>query len=202
LIRLKHLILDEFLSEAERDSLLEFALGNESGFVPSKLKGGEDGRYDPASRNSLICETPLGLLKDRFTAAILGRLEELFAGTGTSPFPVARFEIELAAHRDGCFFTTHQDTFTGAYQDGLRSDRLISIVYYFHARPRGFSGGELAIYPFDRGDPDLIEPADNRLVAFPSIAHHEVRPILCRGGAFEEARFSINCWLRRKRSAD
>lgn len=90
----------------------------------------------------------------------------------------------------------HVDTFIDPMQGDVRGVRVVSAVYYLHHQPKGFIGGELALYPF-RGDgpPELIEPRHNRLVAFPSIAPHEVLPV--QTGAAEAARFSINYWLRR-----
>ena len=76
---------------------------------------------------------------------------------------------------------------------------MVSAVYYFHRQPRGFSGGQLAIYPIDAGDAATIEPMHDRLVVFPSFAPHEVLPVTVPGNAFADARFSINCWLRRER---
>jgi predicted 2-oxoglutarate/Fe(II)-dependent dioxygenase YbiX len=198
-IRLKHLVIDDFLPAEDHAALLAFALANEAHFAPSEVRRGTQGYHAPDTRKSLLCGAPLGGLKDRFRAAILARNDELFAATGTPPFAVARCEIELAVHRDGCFFAGHQDTFTEESRAGTHSDRLVSAVWYFHAEPRRFSGGELAIYPFGEGEPDLIEPRDNRLVVFPSVAFHEVLPISCPGDAFADARFSINCWLRRAR---
>jgi Rps23 Pro-64 3,4-dihydroxylase Tpa1-like proline 4-hydroxylase len=198
-VRLKHLAIDDFLPAEDHAALLAFTLENEAAFTPSEVRREGSAYHAPETRKSLFCQAPLGALEDCFRAAVLARKDEFFAATGTPPFEVAKCEIELAAHRDGCFFAPHQDTFTGESRAGYRSDRLVSSVWYFHAQPRGFTGGELAIYPFGEGEPDLIEPRNNRLVVFPSVAFHEVLPISCPGDAFADARFSINCWLRRAR---
>jgi Rps23 Pro-64 3,4-dihydroxylase Tpa1-like proline 4-hydroxylase len=39
-----------------------------------------------------------------------------------------------------------------------------------------------------------IEPGQNRLVAFPSWAPHEVMPISCPSRRFIDSRFAVNCW--------
>lgn len=198
-IRFKHHVIDDFLPAADRAAMLAFAFANEARFAPALLRRGSASAYAPESRKSLQCQAPLGDLERRFAEAIIACQDELFAAIGTPRFDVDRHEIELVVHRDGCFFAAHKDTVTEEERVGLQSDRLISVVYYFHALPRGFSGGELAIYPFGGDEPDLIEPFDNRLVAFPSIAAHEVRPISVPGDRFADARFSINCWLHRAR---
>jgi len=45
----------------------------------------------------------------------------------------------------------------------------------------------------------VIEPAQNRLVVFPSFVRHEVRKISCPSHDFADSRFSINCWLRKEK---
>jgi Rps23 Pro-64 3,4-dihydroxylase Tpa1-like proline 4-hydroxylase len=77
---------------------------------------------------------------------------------------------------------------------------VLSGVYYFHRRPRAFTGGELRLYAI--GDPDRfvdIEPTHNTLLVFPSWAPHEVRPVSCPTGQFMDSRFAINCWLHARR---
>jgi Rps23 Pro-64 3,4-dihydroxylase Tpa1-like proline 4-hydroxylase len=198
--RINHLVIDDFLPPAVHADWLAFALEQADHFTPALVREEAGGQYAPGTRRSLLFADALGVREDRFVAAITARHDTLFAETGTPPFPVAKHEIELAVHLDGCFFAAHQDTFTGQNRAGLKSDRLISAVYYFHDQPKGFSGGELALYPFGGADPVVIEPRDNRLVAFPSFALHEVRPVHCPGDHFAQARFSINCWLRRARN--
>jgi Rps23 Pro-64 3,4-dihydroxylase Tpa1-like proline 4-hydroxylase len=43
----------------------------------------------------------------------------------------------------------------------------------------------------------VIEPRDNRLLAIPAFAIHEVRPISCPANDFRSARFAVNVWLNR-----
>jgi Rps23 Pro-64 3,4-dihydroxylase Tpa1-like proline 4-hydroxylase len=42
-----------------------------------------------------------------------------------------------------------------------------------------------------------IEPTNDTLVFFPSWFPHEVLPVACPSGRFEDSRFAINCWVRR-----
>jgi len=198
--QLKHQVIDDFLPSQAHAAWLAFAIANETGFAASEVRRASGGQYDPAVRRSQIFQTDLGVLEADFAAALLALKAELFEGTGTPPFEIAKFEVELAVHRNGCFFAAHQDTLTREDRIGLSSDRIISAVWYFHAQPRGFSGGELVIHPFGSSPASVIEPRDNRLVMFPSFALHEVRPVVCPGDAFASARFSINCWLRRARA--
>jgi SM-20-related protein len=198
-VRLKRLVIEDFLPPADHAALLAFALASEAGFLPSEVHDSGDGRYDPSSRRSLRFGGDLGAIGEAFGAAILARRDDLFAATGTPPFAVKRCEIELSAHGDGGFFALHQDTLTGAERLSRSADRLLTAVYWFHRQPQRFGGGEFALYPIGPGEPELIAPRDNRLVAFSAIAPHEVRPVSCPGGGFGDARFSINCWLHRAR---
>jgi SM-20-related protein len=195
--QLKHLVIDDFLPPEVHAGWLQFAIANQTGFAASEVRRAAQGQYDPAVRRSQIYQSDLGELEAAFVATILNRQSELLAGTGTPPFAISKCEVELAVHRDGCFFAAHQDTLTREDRIGLSSDRIVSVVYYFHAQPQGFSGGALVIHPFGESEASVIEPRDNRLVVFPAFALHEVRPVLCPGDAFASARFSINCWLRR-----
>jgi SM-20-related protein len=192
-----HLVIDDFLDAGLHADLLAFALGSEAEFSPTTVRNDASEYTNPDFRRSSTFTGSLGSLRKAFKLAVRDRFDTLFAGTGTPPFDVAQLEVDLVAHRDGDFFGTHVDTFTQDNRYGDNGDRIVSAVYYFHARPRRFTGGDLAIYPFNRESPAVIEPRDNRLVAFPSFALHEVRPIACPGDAFADARFAINCWLLR-----
>jgi Rps23 Pro-64 3,4-dihydroxylase Tpa1-like proline 4-hydroxylase len=126
----------------------------------------------------------------------------------------AAVELELAAHGDGAHFHAHLDIPNGKHRKPLGAepgmDRILSAVYYFHREPKAFSGGDLRLFRFgahpadgpvaeeDRVD---IAPLQNSLVAFPSWALHEVRPIQCPSQAFEDYRFAINCWYCRELKA-
>lgn len=156
--------------------------------------------HKPASRESWFCRAGLGDLASEFKLAVEARSAHLFHELGIPAFAIALVELELAAHRHGGYFRTHIDTFYGGNREGSESDRICSLVYYCHAEPRPFSGGELAVYPLDLKGPELLAPVGNRLVAFPSFTWHEVKPVACPpGNVFADARFSVNCWLHRAR---
>ena len=118
---------------------------------------------------------------------------------GIPEFEISHLEYELVAHRDGSFFRRHIDTATQSARENTKSDRVVTAVYYFHDMPKQFTGGELALAPLGPGAPKLIEPANNRLVAFPSFVPHEVLPVACPVNDFSNARFAVNIWLRREK---
>jgi SM-20-related protein len=195
----KYQIVDGFLSPDLLSALLDFALDNEAGFVPTRVVHSSADVVDRDGRRSLKCRTGLGPLKAPLLAAMRATFAEGCAATGIAPFTVAKIETELTAHGDGHFYHLHHDTLTQANRTGRTTDRMLSGVFYFHREPKRFSGGELALHPFRGGDPVLVEPANNRLLLFPSIAPHAVREVHCPASSFADSRFAVNCWFHRAR---
>jgi len=190
-----HLVIDHALPAGLHDGLLQWALAHEADFERSSVR--KDGQaYQGEERQSWSCAAGLGEFKQPFRAAISAMLPEMFHTLGIEPFEPGKIEVEMSAHRDGDYFQPHRDSFHGQNRDA-GGDRVITAVYYFHAQPKGFTGGEFAIYPFGEGDPLLVEARDNRLLAIPAFALHEVKPIRCEDDAFRSARFAINAWVRR-----
>ena len=198
---LSHAVLDDFLPQDFHDGLLDFALNNRERFKPNRIYADSGASLDTSVRKSLYCKDGLGPLHHSFRDAVTSRFPELVQKLGMQTFKISAVELELAAHRDGSFFKRHIDTLPLRAQDEEIKSRTISAVYYFHASPRKFSGGELALFPLGPGEAVAIEPCDNRLVAFPSFAPHEVRPVVCPTDEFGHARFAVNCWLYKSSSA-
>jgi len=119
-------------------------------------------------------------------------LDEVCRGLGLEPFAIQEIELGMTAHNDGDYYLWHQDT----YNQEVRP-RVISFVYYFHKLPKPYSGGELAIYPKNLS-PEVIVPQNNMMVFFRSGDLHEVRKIVNPGAAFENCRFSVHGFIRRK----
>lgn len=198
-----HLYRD-FLDEAERSALLEWTLANRERFEPSKLGSGT---LDPMLRQSLSLRDP-GPLAPVLEARLRALAGDMFERTGTPPFPIDYVEQVLIAYGDGAHFAAHTDMPVGPGRKPLggdrtgRHERLLSAVYYFHSEPKAYSGGALRLHRFGaRGgdeDPVDIEPVQNGLLVFPAWAMHEVRPVSCPSGRFEDHRFAVNCWLCRE----
>lgn len=188
----------DFLDPGLRDALLAWALANEAEFRPA-LVGRDGSPPNPATRLSKAVSQfgpSRAALRDIAAAAAPGVMRDL----GVEPFEIAQIETELVATGDGGFYKRHIDTGVGEQRKTF--DRLVSAVYYFHAEPKGFSGGALRLYPmFDRSDDGgfrEVQPERNTLVAFPSWAPHEIMPVRCPSGAFRDSRFSVNIWLKRR----
>jgi Rps23 Pro-64 3,4-dihydroxylase Tpa1-like proline 4-hydroxylase len=179
--------------------LLDHAQEQRENFQVSAIGWGESKRIDLSLRQSRRLRQ-LGDLEDELRGRARETLPAMFQQLGAARFEPSKFELEMVAHGDGAFYGKHRDTnvLTGPK---FSNRRIISAVYYFHRVPKAFSGGTLRIYSFV-GDQDTgafidVEPTNDTLVFFPSWFPHEVLPVVCPSGRFEDSRFAINCWIRR-----
>ena len=193
----RHVVIDRFLSDSSATALLDHALGRQDLFEPARVV--ETGQLEVMGEHRQAWATDdLGDGRCSFTAAVEAHFEHLCKAVGMQVFDICAWDVEMAAHRDGGYFHEHIDTMTAANRRQDVGDRMISIVYYLHRPGAAFTGGDLLLKPYlGDGEAIRIEPRHNRLVAFPSIARHEVETIRVPGDAWEDARFSINCWLLR-----
>jgi hypothetical protein len=167
-------------------------------FEPSRTSPSRDGpgRVDPNTRlSNVVYDRHL----TRF-AVVLRRLldahrAESLSALGIPPFPVAGMEIQMTAHGDGEFFRRHSDSGSQA-----TADRALTFVYYFHAEPKRYHGGEIVFFSPD-GHKHELEPENDMLVLFDPKTPHEVCPVVCPSRRFEDGRFTLNGWLRRRRPA-
>jgi Rps23 Pro-64 3,4-dihydroxylase Tpa1-like proline 4-hydroxylase len=190
-------VLDDFLDAAALDELRRHARAERARFKPSETRAEGVGGYDGSTRQSLRCRIRKGELA-AFREAVVAATPELFHALRIPPEPITSHELEMVAHGNRAFFKRHVDTFVGRNREGEPSDRLISAVFYFDLGAKRFSGGELVLNSFvSGGEEAVIAPTNNRLLAFPSFAAHEVRPVEVAEDTFENARFAVNCWLHR-----
>ncbi|MFC7359477.1 cupin-like domain-containing protein [Nocardioides astragali] len=147
---------------------------------------------DPRTRVSrVVYADRLGDLAGGLEAAIRDRIDEAVAGLGITPFETAWFEVQLTSHNDGDFFRNHTDNASPE-----TAGRTLTFVYYFHAEPARFSGGELVFTGAD-GDEVCVTPSNDTLILFDPRTSHEVRRISCPSGRFEDGRFALTGWLHR-----
>jgi SM-20-related protein len=162
-------------------------------FRASDVGHGERNRIDLSYRRSSKLK-PMGELEDEVRADVMTALPCMCDRLGIRPFNPARFELEMVAHGDGAFFSRHEDI---VIRPEMTNYRVISAVYYFHRLPKSFSGGVLRIHPIGGEAASFvnIEPANDKLIFFLSWVPHEVMPVVCPSGRFEDSRFAINCWV-------
>ena len=191
-----------FFDEPFAGALIGWSMANRDRFEASTVTGEQ--QVNPAIRSSLKF-SDLGSVRGELEARLRPRAGELFHAAGLKCPESFALELELVAHGDGAHFKAHRDIAVGSGRgsEGL-NDRLLSGVYYFHRQPKAFSGGELRIYRMGSveapGEYKDLEPVHNSLVVFPPWAAHEVRPVACASGAFEDSRFAVNCWFCRAQS--
>jgi len=119
----------------------------------------------------------------------------------SAPAPLREFynlkrrEIQVSRYGEDQFYTWHKD-------DQGNNNRQITLVYYVHAIPKRFSGGELFLSDgtvhkgkLSSGSKSTrIEPENDRLVIFGSKISHCVN-LTTSSGRFEDGRFSANIWI-------
>ena len=192
-----HLIVDGFLGSAAAGALLDQILAAEPNFVPSEVRQQGGTGAVPQVRSSLRLPGRIGVDLSALLDAIAAREAELIAEIGVPPFPVWHRECSVVAHGNGDFYARHIDTRTRS-ETTEKSLRMVSCVYYLSREPAGFSGGDLVIHGLGGAAGATIGPRHDRLAVFPSFLPHEVSPISCPSGRFEDSRFNVNCWLRRE----
>lgn len=191
-------IIDDFLGAGPSAKLLDFALANKPQFGPSLVfSKGKDSVFKSDLRSSLSYREDIDDVAAPLHAAIDNSLDRIRRETGTAHISPVASELELVAHGDGDRFRLHIDTRTGGNRALDTTDRVISMVYYLHRQPRAFAGGNLVIHALAGEGRHVVEPRHDRLVAFSSIAPHEVDEIRLPGNDFRDSRFSIVCWLLR-----
>jgi Rps23 Pro-64 3,4-dihydroxylase Tpa1-like proline 4-hydroxylase len=194
----RHVVRENVLPAEECAALLQWVLANEEVLVPSRIG---TGLTAPNVRRSFsVPKTFERPWLKPMVARMRALGPELMAELGLPPTPIDKMEADMVSYRDGGFVRPHIDTAAGYGREA--SDRMLTMVYYFHREPKGFGGGALRLFPLSRppeGAPefDEIVPAQNSLIAFASWAPHEVRPVSIPSGEFSDSRFAINFWARR-----
>ena len=171
-------------------ALHELALTKNGHFTASKTSPSKD--YPDWRKSTVIYDNQLAGIKARIEAEIRARLPQVLTTLRLPRFDIDIFEIQLTSHNDGEYYHWHTDNGTP-----LTASRVVTFVYYFHGRPKGFTGGELVLFASD-GQPMTIEPVNDSMVLFSSRTKHEVKPVVCSSRRFEDGRFTINGWVRRR----
>lgn len=184
------MVLDEFLAAEEWRGLLELVDRRAADFRPTvTISTDGDERVDLDFRRSLVLHD-LGGIRDLFVERLAAFTSPVLWRLAHPPFPVAGYEIELTATGDGDYFRPHTDCGPGA-----TATRAITFVYFFHAEPQPFTGGELMLH--DGAAARAIDPAQNQIVFFPSETTNEIRPVRSPSGSFHDRLFTVSGWLHR-----
>jgi Rps23 Pro-64 3,4-dihydroxylase Tpa1-like proline 4-hydroxylase len=187
--------IENFLSAAEHQALLEYTLQREATFVPTSTStGAADYR-----KSVVLHHFPefSGLMLQK----IRDRLPQIQKALHLAPFAIGQIESQLTAHNDDNFYKIHNDN--GSPDTATRE---LTYVYYFYQEPQQFSGGELRVYDskvennyYVQADScQTVIPRNNSIVFFLSRYMHEVLPVRCPSRQFAHSRFTINGWVRRR----
>jgi len=190
-----HLVVDSAFGPDLAGRLLSFVMEREAAFAETTV-GARAGKTVRRTIRSSRATQDFGALRGELDDRFRRMLPSAISRLELAPFALTGLSMELAAHGDGDFYQRHIDTFVAGAASG--ADRILTGVYYFHASPRPFSGGDLRLHSLrpleDGGSYVDVEPLNDRLVLFPAWAPHEVRPVSCPEGGFARSRFAINCW--------
>jgi SM-20-related protein len=195
-----YLTVPEFFGRETVEALLAYALANEEHFEQTGIGTVNEVSGNVRQSRKLADLGPFAKLVEARVAALI---PHAVAALRLSPFEHTSMELELVAHEDGAFYRRHIDVFTDHHRKEMKSDRLLSVVYYFYRDPKAFSGGELRIHPAPppTTGPLFVDvmPEQDTAVVFSSWVPHEVMPVHCPSSQFADARFAINCWVVRSR---
>jgi len=197
-----HRIQDGFLGAEWVERLLQHACLNQERFQDSTTGTTANERVNPEWRVSRILRD-FGPYKKALKAHFNAILPEALNELGMPAFDLFHTELELVAHANGAFYKTHIDT---AIDRDDESVRVLTGVYYFHAMPKAFQGGNIRLLPLRQSrDAERfldVEPINDRLLLFPSWVPHCVMPVVSASSAFSDSRFAINCWYRKRKHTD
>lgn len=192
--------LTNFLTSAQQAQLFTQVLAGREGFVPAQVGGGEkDSGIKREIRTALVAgRRTRRAVRSWFGPKLRSVLPYVLARLRMERLQRFRLEMDVTVHLGSGFYKVHRDNTAGRHRP-----RKLSYVYYFHRRPKRFTGGDLRLYDTDveagRASPaafSRIEPVDNSLIFFPSGAFHEIAPVACDTQDFGSGRFTVNGWVR------
>jgi Rps23 Pro-64 3,4-dihydroxylase Tpa1-like proline 4-hydroxylase len=209
----RHVQLDHWLALEDHSRLLNYVFQQESNFVPSDTLVAADKKGEEIEHRKSLLLFSFPEFSHLVETRILEVFPDLLVQLGLPSLQISRFETQLTAHKDGNFFKAHTDNAIydrGAYKDDAVRSRLLTYVYYFYKEPKAFSGGDLRLYDskvvdncYTHADSfQTIEPRNNSIVFFLSRYFHEVLPVSCPSRAFTDSRFTINGWIRCRKSVN
>ena len=187
------------LGPVESQDLLNFLVENEGNFTTATV-------LQPGARSTSVNENlrrsrtldKLGRFEKVLTEKIKEHLQPTLQRLGHKEFPLGRIEIQATASNDGDYFRLHPDS-------DANDTRELSFVYFVHAEPRRFSGGELRVFAtklidgqLSRADHShMLSPRRDAMIFFPSLNQHEVLPVRVPTKEFRDSRFTVNGWIHR-----
>ncbi|MBT8183442.1 MAG: 2OG-Fe(II) oxygenase [Eudoraea sp.] len=177
----------DFLGKEENQALYNLAIEkndrfSDSNTIKSKL-------YPNWRKSKVIYHQQFAYFEELMKQKLRERFDEICKRLNIAPFDINYMEVQLTSHNDGEYFKWHSDN-----SSADTATRTITFVYYFHALPKRYSGGELVIHEGLKRH--VITPENDTMVVFYSGRNHEVKKVRCPSGRFEDGRFTLNGWIR------
>jgi Rps23 Pro-64 3,4-dihydroxylase Tpa1-like proline 4-hydroxylase len=193
-------IIDDFLTQDERERFWRLALKSEEAFFEAGFARKGEQVIDRQSRMTNVFKLEAAD-KRLFHGKLQPLLDDLLVLFSIPAMSHKEIEVKMTAHSQGGFFGIHQDGF----KDNGGSERYVSWIYYFHSQPKRYAGGDLILFDsnrlrenhrFDDGKYTRYITVDNQLVCFPSCFFHGVTPVELLQPDFECNRFAISGHVR------
>ena len=195
------LCIDDFLEEAEAQSILRECIDLKRVYMPATVFDGPTAvKVDKNHRDNEVVYLDEVYRSEPGRSDILtiirnkiwtDECRELWH-EGDYIFDIINYstwhEAVVSRYGTGNFYGKHQDT----RMDHI-TYRLVTLIIYVNTVPAQFSGGALTLWK--ENESLKIEPQHNRAVVFPSFLLHEVAPVTMNTAKWEDGRFSINYWL-------
>jgi Rps23 Pro-64 3,4-dihydroxylase Tpa1-like proline 4-hydroxylase len=177
-------IIDDLLDEIDVLNLLAAVSDEKENFVPTgTVTNAVDYR-----RSTMMTVTP-AFIRQLFHHKVISLLPQVCRHLWHPDFILddAAFECQVTRSGHGDFYLEHIDNCPPCEL------RELTYVYYFHTNQ--FTGGELVFID----DGTIVKPLRNRFIVFDSSRMHQVLPVTVTGAnTFENGRFTVNGWLRRR----
>ena len=188
--------MTDFLAPEECDRLLALGVERHEGLnlVKAYIRSGVT-RINPDVYLAWQTDSRTGKeARLRIVPKIRSVLPDVLTRLGMAGLDRCRIEVNMRFCPTGGFFAAHTDAKFGAHRS-----RKIGFRYFFHRRPRRFTGGDLLLYDTDvdegafaSGAFSRITPLRNSIVFFPSACGHSVTPVQCETDDFEDGRWVLN----------
>ncbi|MCU0429236.1 MAG: 2OG-Fe(II) oxygenase [Cytophagaceae bacterium] len=212
-----HIIIDDFLPLEENKKILEHLVSHEKDYVAAALGEGQETNAQYRSNLNLHLDrlyassedsTPEEIIGKRGSSPLLAKVdafiqdERVLSMLDAAPAPLNElrycnyWSTQVSRYGNKDHYRWHYDRIP------WDQTRLITFIYYVHAIPKPFEGGELVLSNGLLWEDSLIgndsqksiEPLNNRIVLFDSRCVHTVMPTRAPE-AFASGRFSVNVWI-------
>jgi len=191
------LYLPDFLSTPLHRKLLDYVISHKEQATESKLYHGDEQKIvTPEKRLSKTLKLSNDLQAE-WHSALEKKLPDIFPRLGVEEFTPSMWEVKALLYGELAHFARHNDI----QKLVTASNRFITLVYYFHNKPKRFEGGHVLLYDQNpvNGKPlevyTRIVPEDNSFLCFYSSSFHEVTKVTLTSSSPDNGRFALVTWL-------